>query len=97
MNYPKGRLGGIERVRGLGRWTDELSGLSAGFNATFIDSSVELSAFDQAQFNLPEISAPTKSRDMTNAPEHLFNLFLTYDLEKLGTQFSMYTRSRATR
>lgn len=92
VNYPKGRLGGVELElrQDLGRWTEELGGLSAGFNATFIESSVELSAFDQAQFSLPEISAPTRSRDMTNAPEYLFNLFLTYDLEKLGTQFGVF-------
>jgi outer membrane receptor for monomeric catechols len=27
---------------------------------------------------------------MTNAPEHLFNLYLTYDLERTGTQVSLF-------
>ncbi|MCA9295788.1 MAG: TonB-dependent receptor, partial [Phycisphaerales bacterium] len=29
-------------------------------------------------------------RDMTNAPEHLYNLYVTYDSEDTGTQASLF-------
>ena len=30
------------------------------------------------------------TRDMTNAPEHLYNLYLTYDIAAAGTQFALF-------
>jgi TonB-dependent receptor len=92
VNYPKGELSGFElEIRqDLGRFSDRLAGLSAGANATFIESEVTLPADEVAGFELPEIAAPMTSRDMTNAPEHLFNLYLTYDLERTGTQVSLF-------
>jgi outer membrane receptor protein involved in Fe transport len=29
-------------------------------------------------------------RDMTNAPEHIYNLFMTYDLKETGTQLGLF-------
>jgi TonB-dependent receptor len=92
INYPRGSLEGyeVEFRQGLGKFADVLEGLSLGGNATFIDSEVDLPADEQAGFMLPNIQAPMSSRDMTNAPEHLYNLFLTYDHERAGLQFGLF-------
>jgi outer membrane receptor protein involved in Fe transport len=91
-NYPEGELTGWEfEVRqDLGRFWSPLQGLAIGGNATFIDSEVQLPKDEIAEFNLPNIRAPMTSRDMTNAPEHLYNLYLTYDLVPTGTQLAVY-------
>lgn len=92
VNYPKGRLSGFEfEVRqGLGAFSDALNGLSAGANATFIESEVTLPADEAAAFEDPAIAAPMRSRDMTNAPEHLYNLYLTWDVPDSGAQFGLF-------
>jgi TonB-dependent receptor len=86
MNFPKGTLQGWEfEVRqDLGRFWDALKGLSVGANATFIESEVVIPP--------EERSAAERliTRDMTNAPEHLYNLYATYDLEETGTQFTIF-------
>jgi TonB-dependent receptor len=92
INYPKGSLSGFEfEVReGLEHLSNALSGLSAGANATFIHSEVTLPASDAAAFSDPGIQAPMNTRDMTNAPDHLYNFFLTYDFPDAGTQVSLF-------
>ena len=92
VNYPKGELSGVEiEVRQtLSRFVDALDGFAVGANATFIHSEVTLPADEAAGFRAPGILAPMDSRDMTNAPEHLYNLFLTYDLDATGTRFSLF-------
>ncbi len=47
-------------------------------------------ADEAASFDMANIRAPRSSRDMTNAPEHMFNLFLTYDWETTGTQLGLF-------
>ncbi len=90
VNYPKGELSGYElEVRqGLGRFWDGLDGLSLGANATFIDSEVTLPDDEAADF--ASEGFPITSRDMTQAPEYLYNLYLIYDLEDTGTQFAAF-------
>jgi len=92
VNYPHGELSGyeFELRQSLGTVVDELDGLSVGANATFIDSRVDLPADEIADFQLPGIEVPITSRDMTNAPDHLYNLYLTYDVESTGTQFALF-------
>lgn len=92
VNYPEGTLEGWEfEVRqDLGTFAEGLDGLSVGANATFINSEVMLTAEESAQFEAPNVLVPMRSRDMTNAPEHLYNLYLTYDLDLTGTQFSIF-------
>ncbi|MBI1368391.1 MAG: outer membrane beta-barrel protein [Planctomycetes bacterium] len=82
-NFPKGRLRGFEfEVRqDLEQIWDELHGLSIGGNATLIDSEVTL---PPNPFNRHD------SRPMTNAPEYLYNIFMTYDVETTGTQFTVF-------
>jgi outer membrane receptor protein involved in Fe transport len=88
VNYPDGELGGyeIELRQDLDRFAEGLEGLSIGANATFIDSEVTLPA-DEAQI-LEDQLAPEPTRDATNAPEYLYNLYVTYEHEK--TQVSLF-------
>jgi TonB-dependent receptor len=92
VNYPKGTLQGIELEarQDLGKVWKPLSGLTIGANATFIDSEVTLPDDEAAAFELPNILAPMRTRDMTNAPDHLYNLFLTYDVPTIRTQIGLF-------
>lgn len=86
VNYPEGVLSGweMEARQDVGKLAPRFAGLSLGANATFIDSEVTLPDEEATAFDQPNLQAPTSKRDMTGAPEHLYNLFLTYDLETLG-------------
>lgn len=90
VNYPKGDLNGVEmEVRqGLGRFWKSLEGVSVGFNGTLIHSRVNLGADDIA--DLEAAQAPMTVRDMTNAPESLLNLYLTWDVEKTDTRLGLF-------
>jgi TonB-dependent receptor len=92
VNYPKGELSGVELElrQGLGTVWGALDGFAVGANATFIQSEVTLPADEAAMLSAPGIEAPTATRDMTNAPNHLYNLYLTYDLPTFGTQFGLF-------
>lgn len=95
VNYPKGRLSGIELEarQQIGRLWDPLEGLTLGGNATFIDSEVTLPADEAALFDQPNIDVPTPSRRMTGAPDRLYNLYASYDMERIGlpdTQVSLF-------
>lgn len=91
-NYPKGEMNGVELEarQDLGHLSKRFEGLSLGANATFISSEVTLPDDEAAGFSLPNIAAPMTSRDMTNAPEHLFNLYATYDVADWGTQIGLF-------
>ena len=91
VNYPKGELEGFEfEIRQqMGRFGSGLEGLSVGANATFIDSEVTLPTNELNSFKF--YNAPAEpTRDMLNAPEHLYNLYLTYDLPGTGTQLGLF-------
>jgi len=92
VNYPDGRLSGfeLEARQDIGHFFDAAAGWSVGANATLIDSDVTLPAAEAAAFDLPNIQAPISSRDMTNAPESLLNLYLLYDLPVTGTQAGLF-------
>src|SRR5262249_20600511 len=77
VNYPKGTLKGyeLEARQGMGRLWDPLEGLGLGANATFLNSYVRLPADEAAEFAQPGIEVNMTSRDMTNAPDHLYNLY----------------------
>ena len=76
VNYPTGELRGAEfEVRqDLGHFWDEADGLRVGFNATVIHSKVDLPQ-DVAD-DFAGLGFPITSRDLTNAPEHLYNCLL---------------------
>ena len=92
VNYPRGELSGYEfEVRqDLKRFGRRLEGFTLGANATFIDSEVHLPDDEIAAFSDPSIAVPTTSRDMTNAPEHLYNVYLTWDGPKSGLQLALF-------
>ncbi|MFA5238765.1 MAG: TonB-dependent receptor [Phycisphaerae bacterium] len=93
MNYPKGKLDGweIEIRQKMGHLWKPLDGLSLGANATFINSEVTLP--EEEADALEQLDVPMEKRDMTNAPEKLYNFFLTYNMAKLGlpdTDFALF-------
>ncbi|QDU66087.1 catecholate siderophore receptor CirA [Planctomycetes bacterium Pla86] len=90
VNYPKGTLSGFEfeARQDLGRYDRDLNGLTVGANATFIESNVILPSEDAAEF--ADLGFPTEQRDLLSAPEYLYNLFLTYDVEGHGTQIGLF-------
>lgn len=92
VNYPKGELSGFEfEIRqDLGRLWEPLTGLSVGGNATLINSEVTLPKDEAEDFESPAIQAPMPTRHMTNAPEHLYNLYMTYDVPTIGTQIGLF-------
>jgi TonB-dependent receptor len=91
-NYPKGELHGyeLEARQDLSLFSSALDGLAVGANATFISSQVTLPSADAALLSQSGVQAPMATRDMTNAPDHLYNLYFTYDLHSTGTQFSAF-------
>lgn len=91
-NYPKGEMNGVELEarQDLGHFSKRLEGVSLGANATIISSEVTLPDDEAAGFSLPNIAAPMTTRDMTNAPEHLFNVYATYDVPDWGTQIGLF-------
>jgi outer membrane receptor protein involved in Fe transport len=91
-NYPKGRLDGFEfeARQQFGNWSESLAGLGVGLNATFLESKVDLPQDEQDRFNLPGIRAPLSSRDMTNAPTHLYNAFVTYEIADWRTRLALF-------
>jgi TonB-dependent receptor len=89
-NYPKGKMSGYEvEVReDMERYFDGLEGLSVGANATFMDSEVTLPA---DEFAILQAQGETEhTRDATNAPEYLYNLYFTYDLDGGDTQLGVF-------
>jgi len=92
VNYPEGFLTGFEvEVRqDLGRFWDRLNGLSIGGNATIIQSEVTLPDDEAAAFEAANIMAPMPTRDMTNAPEFLYNIYVTYDIDVTATQLALF-------
>jgi outer membrane receptor protein involved in Fe transport len=92
LNYPGGTLQGFEfeARESLGSWWEPLQGLSIGANATFIDSVVQLTPEEIRIFASPQLNVPQTTREMTNAPEHLYNLFLTHEFASTGTQLGLF-------
>ncbi len=89
-NYPEGTLDGfeLETRHKLGYFWEELEGISVGANATFIDSEVSIT--EEEKVNLGRIGRLFHKRDMTNAPEYLYNLYMTYDIQDIGTKLGLF-------
>lgn len=92
VNFPEGEIRGweFEARQSLGRLWEPAEGLSAGANLTLIDSKVRLPQDQRDLFEISAIQAPQSSRDATNAPDRLYNLYLTYDAPATGTQASLF-------
>ncbi len=78
----------LELRQDLGKFWDDCEGLTVGANATFIDSKVTLPPGEVTKFK--NLYVPITSRDMTGAPEYMYNLYFVYDLEKYKTQVSLF-------
>jgi len=90
INFPEGTIEGweLEARQELGEWFEPLRGLQIGGNLTLLDTEVTLRDFESSR--LAALDAPLDTIPMTNAPEHLYNLFMTYDYEPTGTQISIF-------
>ena len=92
VNYPEGRLSGleVEARQQMGVIWPHLDGVSLGANATLINSRVTLPDDESDDFDDPTIQAPIASRDMTNAPAHLLNIYGTYEFPNKKTQVGLF-------
>jgi len=90
VNYPDGEMLGAEfELRVQARNIHEsLDGLSFGVNATYIDSQVNLPEAEQEAF--AQAGFATEHRDMTGAPQYLFNANASYEWAPLGTLVSLF-------
>jgi outer membrane receptor protein involved in Fe transport len=92
VNYPRGTLSGIELEarQALGELWKPLDGFGVGANSTWIEATVRLPDSEINQFEALQGVRPRSIRDMTNAPEYLYNLFATWDLAATKTSFGLF-------
>lgn len=92
VNYPDGELSGFEfeARQGLGLLSERLEGLRIGANATIIDSEVSFPDSEIALFAATGVGFDERTRDATNAPEYLYNLYATYEIDSTQTQFGLF-------
>lgn len=92
VNYPEGKLTGVEVElrQELGSWWQPLHGLSLGGNSTWIDASVRIPDEELDDFEELQEVRPRSRRDMTNAPDWLWNLFATYDFAPTKTSIGAF-------
>ena len=90
LNFPEGKLSGfeIETRHHLGYFWDAMKGFSTGGNATFIDSEVTLPESERE--HLAYAGVETTTRDMMNAPEYLYNIYMMYDYDRFDTQIGLF-------
>ena len=92
VNYPRGKLAGWEvelRQECAALW-GALDGLTVGGNSTWIDATVRRPDEEVLLFEQFQGVRPSTTRDMTDAPDYLFNLFTTYDFAPTGTSFGVF-------
>jgi outer membrane receptor protein involved in Fe transport len=91
-NFPSGDLTGIELEtrQSLGAFWDPLKGIGIGANGTWLEAKVDLLESDLQDFEDLNGVRPRSQRDMTNAPDYLYNLFGTYDIEATGTTLGLF-------
>lgn len=89
-NFPSGEIYGyeLEARMDLGHVWNKLGGLTLGANFTRIDSEVMIS--EEQQNVLKNVNIYESSREMLNAPHHLYNIFMTADLDKWGTELGLF-------
>lgn len=92
VNYPRGKLAGWEAElrQDIGKLWGPLTGMTLGGNSTWIDATVRRPDQEILQFEQFQGVRPSTTRDMTDAPDYLFNLFATYDIESTGTSFGAF-------
>lgn len=92
INYPRGKLTGWEAEirQDLGQLWGPLAGCTVGGNSTWIDATVRRPDQEVAQFEQFQGVRPRTTRDMTDAPDYLLNLFTTYDIAATGTSLGVF-------
>ncbi|HKY31252.1 MAG TPA: TonB-dependent receptor [Candidatus Polarisedimenticolia bacterium] len=90
VNFEKGRVYGLEaeaRVP-MGRLRRGLEGLEAGANVTLIRSELDVPA--QEQESLRSFGLDEETRRLQGQPDHLLNVHLTWENERLGTSAGLF-------
>lgn len=89
-NYPSGQIQGfeLEARQKLEDFWEDLLGLSAGVNFTYIESEVQLPSNEV--IGSANNAIPWFSRDAVNSPEFLFNANLIYEIETTGTKIGLF-------
>lgn len=92
VNYPEGKLSGFEfeARQELGDFFEPLEGVAVGANATLIESEVTFPQAQLDEFTAANIPLFGTTRDATNAPDYLYNLYATYDIADTQTQFGLF-------
>ncbi len=91
-NYPRGNLSGyeVEARQGLAPIGEALEGVTFGGNLTQIEARVNLPDSEIAAFRSLHGRDPSFSREMTSAPDWLWNLFVTWDVALTKTQIGLF-------
>jgi len=92
VNFPRGTMTGLELEtrQALGRFWEPLDGFSIGANGTWIDASVRLPQDEILAFEQLNGVRPQPTRDMTNTPDWLYNLFGSWDFAPTGTSVGLF-------
>lgn len=92
VNFPSGKLRGIEVElrQSLGKLWEPLDGVTVGGNSTWLDAKVRVPDEELDEFEALQGVRPSGSRDMTNAPDYLWNLFATWDFAPTKTSFGVF-------
>ena len=80
----------LETRQALGRFWAPLDGFSIGANGTWIDASVRLPENEILAFEQLHGVRPQPTRDMTNTPDWLYNLFGSWDFAPTGTSVGLF-------
>jgi TonB-dependent receptor len=92
VNFPRGTLKGIELEtrQSLGHFWGPLEGFGLGANGTWLEHSVRLPEAELLAFEELQGFRQAPTRDMTNAPDYLYNLYATYDVPWTGTSLGIF-------
>ncbi|MEO0651206.1 MAG: TonB-dependent receptor, partial [Planctomycetota bacterium] len=92
VNFPEGELFGTEfEVRqDLAKASKRLEGFKTGGSLTILNGQVTIPDADQAQSAQLPVGVVRSTRDLTQTPEYLLNVFLTFDYARTGTQASLF-------
>ncbi len=90
INYETGTVQGaeVEARADIGQWTEWGHGLTAGINATWIDSQVDVP--QEEQDSLTAFGLDEATRRLQGQPAYLLNVFLTYDNDRTGTSAGVF-------
>jgi outer membrane receptor protein involved in Fe transport len=90
VNYETGTVRGaeLEARADVGQWAAWAQGLTAGVNATWIDSEVDVPQEEQDSLSGFGLDEPT--RRLQGQPAYLLNVFFTYDNDRTGTSAGLF-------